>query len=164
LVIIALDIRLPVTVLGITPQSSRNIREILLILSATLALYQISVGRDSRKLAELMRAVIQKMAKDDYVAEIMLRMRYGVSTLWKNLDTTAGELRPGPVQWIAMTVQLSGAVLIIVGIITGAAVLHIFILLDIYQHPSFSPFFAKLTIAYVITCDVVTTISSLLER
>jgi len=152
LLLSVLDLDFPITILGVTPHSSKNIRELLISVYATIGLYMTNLDIETNELKEVLRAYIQQRFRTDPTAELILRKRYGLGT--RGVHTPSDDLFIGRLQLIFGTLGAFATILVVAVLFIFAVVLEVYVLIDIYNSPSFSPLVSKMTIVYVVACNI----------
>jgi hypothetical protein len=144
-----LDLDFPITILGVTPHSSKSIRELLVVISATLGLAVTNLDLEINEFKELMRAFFRQRSQMDKAAEYILRKRYRLGVV--NMPAP-GQLIIGTTQLIVGTMGVVATIVVAGALLTFVFALQICVLIDIYNSPSFSLFVSKITIVYVVAC------------
>ncbi len=141
------------SVLWTSPASNKNLREILIVVSAVLALVTSFIGYHHDVLAEILAAHVERQSKDDKDVQEMLKISYGIALF--PLPTTQGhlELGRGFRLFVHIFAALSAITLVILAL--GTIFIRLKVLEDIYFAPSFSTEVSVWVIGFVFLCDVV---------
>jgi len=142
-----------VTVLGVS--AGKNLREALVVTSAVFGLWSSWANNESDGLQSIIKARNHKIAKGNKDAIDFLDVGYGISP--------PGIVDPMDNYWTKSLIQkatlagfaLSMMLLMLMVIVLGIG-LHIAALVQIHEHPNFSPFATKLIMTFVILADFVT--------
>jgi hypothetical protein len=142
------------SVLGVSPTSSKHLREILLVVSAVLALGTSFIGYHHDVLTEILAAHVEGRSKGDKDVQEMLKISYGIA-LFPLPPRTQGYLQLGRgfhlfVNIFAVLTAITLAILAL-----GALYIRFKVLEDIYFAPSFSTTVSVWVIGFVVMCDVV---------
>ena len=142
------------SVLWIAQTSNKNLREILIVVSAVLALGTSFIGYHHDVLAEILAALVERRSKGDKDVQEMLKISYGIA-LFPLPPRIQGHLELG---WgfrlfVYIFAALTAMTLAILAL--GTIFIRLKVLEDIYFAPSFSTEVSVWVIGFVIMCDVV---------
>ena len=139
--------------LAFSPASSKNLREILIVVSAILGLGIAFIGHYHDVLTEILAAHVERLSKGDKDVQEMLRIAYGVD-LYPLPPKSQGRLELG---WGYRLFVRVFAVLTAVTFVISALValfIRFKVLEDIYFTPSFSTTVSVWVIVFVVITDV----------
>jgi hypothetical protein len=77
-----IPINVPISILGISPSGSQGLREIVLLVWASLATYASLVSIEQNSLRDILLAFVSHRASGSSDAQEVLKLRYGLSQLW----------------------------------------------------------------------------------
>lgn len=152
LVFSLIPIQASVSILGITPAASRNLREVLVVVSATLGVVSSGLGIYYAVLTEIIAAYVEKRSKGDKEVREFLGIGHGVDFIvmpnveYKNLSLGWGFA-------VFLVVVFLAGVVFVLSIAAAALYLHYVVLKDIYYDPSFSDRVSMYVIAFVLLGD-----------
>lgn len=152
LVLSLIPIEASFSILGISPTSNKNLREILIALSALLGVAVGFLNSYHDALSEIIAAFIEKRSKGNKRLEGVLKAGYGLDAM-PLPPTSMGHLELG---WgYAVFLVLFGFLVICVLAILalGSVAIHLIVLHEIYARPSFSTGVSIAIICFVVTCD-----------
>lgn len=143
-----------VSVLGISPTASRNLREVMVVVAAVFALIAAGITVSQTTLNEIIKAYIRKTSKGDQEVNEYLDIGHGIA-FWMLPPTKLGTLQ---LRW-GYHLFLSSIAIVFFAVLTalavGAVYIHFLILKDIYLNPSYSRAVSIGVIAFVLGCDFV---------
>jgi hypothetical protein len=141
------------SVLGISPTSNKNLREILIVVSAVLGLGIIFIGYYHDALTEILAAHAERRSKGNKDVQEMLKISYGIN-IFPLPPRTQGylELGWGRLLFVGIFAVLTAMTLVIFTL--GALYIRLKVLEDIYFRPSFSTIVSVWVIGFVLICDV----------
>ena len=148
LVFAMLEVNVHVSILGLTVESARNLREVVIVISALFALALVEFDLQLRHLEDMLKGVVDKQAGDDEDLKQFLRVRYGLgsATFFSTYDK---DLNLGWAQWISAGLLLVGWVSIFAVAFAIAGFVQLFTLYQIYLKPNFSTDVSIGVIAFV---------------
>jgi len=150
-----------VSVLGISPATNRNLREILIVFSAITGLLAVGLSVNRQTLSDIVQAYVDKRSKSDNEANEYLSIGHGLS--FASLPNSDYGLLSFGRGYLMLLLLLIFLVISLFIITVGAALaLHVLILRDIYYYPSYSHAVSLLVISLVIACDLLGLIWTLL--
>src|SRR4051794_1577990 len=137
LVLALIPIHASVSVLGITPAASRNLREILVVISAIFGVIASGVSIYYAVLNEMIEAYVIKLSKGNSETKEFLGIAHGVDFLIfpKSLDKNVH------IGWgfgVFLLAVFAALAVLVLSIVAGFLYLHLYVLSDIYNDPSFS--------------------------
>lgn len=155
LVFSLVNVDLKVTFLGFSAESLKSLREVIVVLSSTIAIVTLPVNLHLYHVQEMMKAAVEKLAAGDRALKEVLEVRYGISASIVATTNADGTLVGfGAYQILTgIVVVMTFAALIIAAI---AAILSVqaWTLYELYHHPNFSVFISKCVIAFVGLADL----------
>jgi hypothetical protein len=149
-----IPINVPISILGISPSGSQGLREIVLLVWASLATYASLVSIEQNSLRDILLAFVSHRASGSSDAQEVLKLRYGLSQLWM-AEPADDHIVRSRVWALVATACIIGVLILLfmLGLIlVGTPLLVLF---DVYRHPAFSPPITAFVITYVIVSDVV---------
>jgi hypothetical protein len=156
LVLSLLPVDASAPVLWTSPTSTKNLREILIVVSAFLALVTSFIGYHHDVLAEILAAHVERQSKDDKDVEEMLKISYGLALFPLPGNQGHLELGRGFHLFVRIFNVLSAITLVILAL--GTIFIRVKVLEDIYFAPSFSTEVSVWVIGFVVMCDIVGTL------
>lgn len=148
-----LNIDVSVSVLGVSAQASKSLREILLLIAATFGTIAGVVNRDLQFVREMIGAIVEQKAQGKIEVKEFLEQRYGLSQ-FSPLISFSPNLKAGKVQKFMATILVFSAIAWLIMLATIVLGVQILNLIEVYYHPNVSPTAAWFVIAYAITGDV----------
>ena len=158
-----LDLKVTVTVVGISTEASKSLREILLLLSAAFGLGYSSMDREIGYLNDILKAFILKQAGKDAEVRDFLDVRYGMGEIspFKTFDEN---LYPGKAQLVAFFVWVAMVVVFISMLVVLVLAVQVLNLFAVYYEPNFSREASIFVIVFVLLADVATILPWLMTR
>jgi len=158
-----LNLDVKVSILGLSTDSAKSLREVLLIISTAFAVGFSSNGRQLQNINEMLKAAARKFAGSNNDLREFLEVRYGLGEL-SYLSTFHDDLTIGRAQWFIVAIMAFGAALLVGVLFAMAFAVQMLTFREIYLHPNFSTEVSILVIAIALAGDVVTTLMALLTR
>jgi hypothetical protein len=147
-----LNVDVKTTLLGFSIESAKSVREILLVLSVPVALSMAFVQLQQASIKEMLKTSIGRVAGDDTDLKDFLEVRYGLS--YFTSKPYGHELSFGYFQLIAGIVFIL-LVFAMIGVMLVAVLgVQVACILEVYQHPNFSPAISKVVIGMAIGGDI----------
>jgi len=160
LVLSLIPIEASFSILGISPTSNKNLREILIALSALIGVGIAFLNSYHDALSEIIAAFTEKRSKGNKPLESVLKAGYGLDAM-PLPPQSMGDLQLG---WgyAAFLVLFGFLVVSLLAILAlGSVAIHLIVLHEIYAKPSFSTGVSIAVICFVVTCDCLTLIITL---
>lgn len=153
LAVALLAVNVPVSLFGLSASNAANLREVLLIIIASVPLYTLFGSIEQLRIADAMKAWISRTSRGDKHTERVLLLRYGLGT--PTLLGNFQRLGPEVITWstwrkVKLTFAFVGGILWLLLTIGMVIVLEIWGLLSILFHPTVSVGFSLLVIVYVV--------------
>ncbi len=141
------------TIFGVSIESAKTLREVLLIVSSTLGIVALIIQNQLFYLNEMLDVVAIKQSAKNKSLNEFLEIRYGTNFLL--VSDYSDDLKGGAFKVITAVIFIAAFVslFLIIGFL-GLAV-HVLNLIEVYNHPNLSPGLSKLVMTYVILADVV---------
>jgi hypothetical protein len=150
-----IPIQAKVSVAGITPEASRNLREVLVVVSALLGLAVTFSNIHENILKDMVKAYIQKISKRNSAVSEFLEVGYDVSSVVFPDRYLGDHVQLGWGVTVFFGAWISGLCILLAAVLLGAFCIHVAILRDIYVDPSFSAAVSASVIGFVLLCDFV---------
>jgi hypothetical protein len=132
---------------GISVKSLSHIREVLLIISSSLAIWAWTIDTPIRFIQEMMGACINKLSNNDDDLRDFLKIRYGLAG-W-SLKVFDKNLKPTLMYGIIAIMMLLAIVIIAIMIVAILLSIQIASLYEINNYPNFSHGVSIFVISYV---------------
>jgi hypothetical protein len=136
------------------PTSIKNLREVLIVVSATLALATTFVGYHHDVLTEILAAHVERLSKGDKAVREMLEISYGTA-LFPLPQSIRGQFELGGGFKLFVRILTSVSAFTLIVLVLGTIIIRIKVLENIYFVPSFNFDVSVWVIGYVFLCDVV---------
>lgn len=159
LAIALLAVNVPVSIFGVSASNASNLREVLLVLLASIPLFTLFGGIQQTRIADLIKAWISRAARGDKDVERVLLLRYGlgIPDMLTSLHRAGPELMTWPTRRKAkVIVAFTGGILWLLLTFVMLVVLEIWGLLSILFYPTVSFGFSLLVVIYVVCANCVT--------
>lgn len=131
-----------------------SLREILVVISAVLALSIGFLGYHHDVLAEVLTALVKHRSGDDEEIDAMLSLSSGLDAFPLPL-ATQHYLKPGAGYLLFIRAMGTLAGLLFLMVMIGTIFIRVKVLQAIYLAPAFSPAVAVYVIVFVVMCDLV---------
>jgi hypothetical protein len=152
LVLSLIPVQASVTIFGVSPGASKNLREVLVVASALLGTASAALNHYIDLLGEIVSAYVDRRSKGDKEIAEYLGMGLGTNHwILPNAKYGNAHLGWGFLGFIA-TLGLLG-IIVLLATLLGAGYVHYLVLQDIYLNPSFSNAVSVWIIGFVLTCD-----------
>jgi hypothetical protein len=155
LVLSLIPIQANVSIFGLSPTSNKNLREILIVVSAMIGLGIGFVNYYHDALSEILAAYAERRSKGDKDVEELLKVGYGLD-IFPLPPPKHGDIQLG---WgyLLFLFFFAFVALSLLGVVAaGALYIHFLVLQDIYYKPSFSTTASLWVIGFVLVCDFLT--------
>src|SRR5262245_26806290 len=139
-------------IFGVSIDSAKTLREVLLVISSTLGLAALFIQSQGTYLEEILDAVAIKQSANNKDLKEFLTVRYGTGTFL--LRDYNDDLKSNA-KLVAGVIFLVILVLLLLLLFSATTAIHIFNLVEVYLHPNFSNTISVLVMAYVILADIV---------
>jgi hypothetical protein len=139
---------------GMFPASIKSLREILIAVSATLALATSFIGYHHDVLTEILAAHVERRSKGDKGVQEMLAISYGTA-LFPLPQGIQGRFGLGGGFNLFVRILTTFSALTLVILVLGTITIRVKVLEDIYFAPSFTTVVSVWVIGYVFLCDLV---------
>jgi len=140
------------SIFGISIESAKTLREVLIVLSSTLGILSLFVTNQVGYLAEILQVAAQKQSKQIKDLKEFLDVRYGTTVMLSR--NFSDEFLIGNTQIILAAILLVAFLLLVGMLLLGGLLIHVLNLIEVWQRPNFPdplPFFV---IAYVVLADI----------
>jgi hypothetical protein len=152
-----------VTVFGVSPKASKNLREVLIVASALVGCFSGMLSRYIEIMDEIVASFVDRQSKGDKDVSEFLGLGLGTN-FWFLPSAAYGHASTG-LGFLALlsVIGLLGITLLFCTVF-GAAYIHWCILRDIYVNPSFSVSASIWVIGFVLACDFFTLLLAFLSN
>jgi hypothetical protein len=162
LVFSLIPIQASVSVLGISPASSRHLREILVVASSLIGLIATYLNIYKGSLNEMLSAYTRRQSKGDARVRRFLDIAYDLDFF---VLPDVGPRESLPKSFLpVMFIWIVALVIVFAAVVCAALAIHILILRDIYIDPSYSVRVSIGVIAFVVLCDFITMMASVYQH
>lgn len=159
LVLSFIPIEASFSLFGVTPTSNKNLREILVVLSALIGVAIGFLNYYYESMSEILAAYAERKSKGNKDVESVLRLGFGLDAVSLPPRSQGHiQLGWGYLAFVGLFLFLIVGLALIVA--AGGFYIHVMVLLDIYQKPSFSTTVSLAVIAFVLGCDLLTVMIS----
>ncbi len=162
LVLALIPVHASVSIFGVSPEGSKNLREVFVVASALLGVGSTCLNHYQDLLREIISGYVDRRSKGNKEVAEYLGMGSGtIFWLMPNAKYDDAQLGWGFLGLVGM-IGAIGA-LVLVTTLVGAGYIHFLVLKDIYSDPSFSSAASTLVIAFVLACDCFSILLSFLS-
>lgn len=162
LVLSLIPIQASVSIFGVSPGASKNLREVLVVISALLGVCSSALNHHVENLNEVVAAYIERRSKGDKEVADYLGMALGTNYwLLPGVKYESASVGWGFLALIGAIALI--AVTVVFATLFAAGYVHYRILRDIYADPSFSLHASILVVGFVLLCDCFSVLLSFLS-
>jgi hypothetical protein len=151
------------SILGISPAANRNLREVFLVVSTLMAMIASGLSYYSAILTEMLAGYLDRRSKGDTRVRGYLNIAHGVEFFI--LPSRYGETVNTSGWYVAFigTVAVALFLFFLIVVVTVFGI-HVLVLRDVYNDPSFSPTVSVAVIAFVLIGDFLSIAISLVAN
>lgn len=153
LVLGLIPIHVQFSILGVSPDANKNLREVLVVISAILGLITAAINLNRNVLDDLTKAHLRRQSKGKKDVAELLEIAYGFNVVGLPNPGFRRLLFGGSYTLFLLSILIV-ILLLVAAIIVAAGTIHFLILRDIYQQPSFSTLVSICVIGFVLICDL----------
>jgi hypothetical protein len=150
-----LSLHLTVSIFGLSTADTRNLREVLLVVSSTVQLFNLFSIREQMYIREFLEVYINKLSKGNDIARRALRIRYGLGHGFDSPWTFEGK-KPKRRHLIVLLATLIGLLGWILMALVCAITIQIAAMFDILRDPTISIGWSLVVVIYVLIVDAAT--------
>lgn len=148
-----LSVHLSVSFFGLSTAESRNVREVLLVVSSSVQLFNIFSVTEQMYIRELLDTYVRKLSKGNDIARRALEVRYGLGASFVFSPVIEG-WRPTGRQALVVVAAFIGLIGWLLMAFVGAILIQIAAMIDIIREPTISTKVSVFVIIYVVAVDL----------
>ncbi|MGX4804853.1 hypothetical protein [Bradyrhizobium guangdongense] len=162
LVLSLIPVDASVTIFGVSPKASKNLREVLIVASALVGVFATTLNHYVDIMNDIIGCFVDRRSKGDKEVSEFLGLGLGTN-LWflPGVKYENASVSWGFLALISMIAVLGISVLLCT--FFGTVYVHFLVLKDIYINPSFSHATSVAVISFVLACDVFTLLLAFLS-
>jgi len=138
---------------GFAPDNTMGLREILLIISACVAISESATSREICYIKEMLSARAEKLAAGNEDARRFLLLPYGLRPDFES-EPTETFLSAGWPKWSLTFMNIAVQAILAIVVAVTAITIHVMVMIDICSHPSISTEFSGGVVCFVVLADV----------